>query len=250
MLEYFMLFWGGYMSIEYRVTKCDNINNWFADLFNVIKMCCDCKECLFLLEKVRHYYDTNFNICIDEELSYDEINSQQRFFNYMKNKKCKFNFEYFKIGIEYASYNNKELDFISAFIRYIVMTNFDDVKVSTGFSTGVGNSFYSKAMCFLGDYPLGSVDLFLIESNVLFDYLKVKKHLRCLGVGTLLLKRIMKDLVEFYPNANLYANNVSKNNDTAISFYKKIGGVFDEGIGEYFYKVTFDKEKLKILSLE
>lgn len=220
-------------------TKKILINAWLNELIDILYKYCNDEEYSYLVNKITDYYS---HINLQYDLDFDEQNRQTRFFNYLKSEKEIWNFEYFKRCIECAMDSE---DFIKCFISYIVSTNMEDIEVYTSITSI--ESDITAAMCTLGDYPLADVYLFVTSEGIRFDGLDVNSKVRRLGIGTLMLKKIMKDIIKYYPNYDLFATNVLKENELAIEFYESLGGVISSSELTGWNTVTFKSEQMKKL---
>lgn len=190
---------------------------------------------------IKEHYEKRALYVSEENKCFEEAIVQQRFFKYLETIKNKLTPEYIDTGVKTALKNPEEKDFISSFIKYIAITNLSDITITTGISENEDN-FYAYPICFLGNYPLAEMELFSDNQNITFDNFIVNENVRRIGIGTLFLEKIISEIHEIYPDKEIYALTVLKENTPAIEFYKKLGFSIEEGCTDEMRTIRYKKE--------
>lgn len=177
------------------------------------------------------------------------LENEKAFFEYVKEKLEKSNPEYLEEGLKYAKQETNNVgNFIDAFIKYIVITNFEDLNLKSTIPDISKENSTGTMKCCLGNFKLSTVYCEMEEDKIYFDELHTRRNITGTKIGTVLFRGLMKEIHAHFPNKDLYANRVRKVNEGAIRFYKRMGGeVFDYG-NETQYGVIYRKEKMKELS--
>ena len=179
------------------------------------------------------------------------LENEKAFFEYLKEKLEESNPEYLEKGLKYAKQEtNNAGNFIDAFIKYIVITNFEELSLKSTIPEMSKENSTGTMKCCLGNFKLSKVDCEMEEDKIYFDELHTRRNLTGTKIGTILFRGLMKEIHDHFPNKDLYANRVRKVNEGAIRFYKRMGGeIFDYG-NETQYGVIYRKEKMEELSKE
>lgn len=159
----------------------------------------------------------------------DEANTVNNFFKYLYELKDKYDINYFIDAFTYSlDFEDEESNFIDQFIKFVTVTNFDEIEYTSRATTRDKNPSYTAEL------KLGGLDLCHIREliydekrNILdFDMLHARLGLLRTKVGSKLLVELLKDMKTNYPNASLEAITVRRRNEKGINFYKKFGFLF------------------------
>jgi len=187
------------------------------------------------------------------------------FFSYLNSIEDRITPEYLKEAIDFVTSNlDENCNVIDAFIKYIVVTNFDDLNFNSTFSNLNNIGDEGKIVCTLGDFQLSKVDVGIFDENyIYFDFLETRPNLKNSSIGSVLLKKLATEVYNAFPNKNLVAFSVLRHNIGGIRFYEKNGGKFfeltnvdelltskeiDYTLDEREIGVIFDRQVLKKLS--
>ena len=190
--------------------------------------------------------EENINKMIDNEIYNDKkgckTDNINIFFTFLEELKNKHDTNYFKEALKYVLSDNKST-VIDKFIKYIVVTNYNDINVNINFDDEVG---FGEVSAFLYGLKLGTL---VIEDHgtngFLFDWFHVRKDLNNTKIGTLIMNELIKYILHNYKDSSLYAETVSKGNLSGISFYKKYG--FKDSNGKELEYIPSSKEIISII---
>ena len=177
-----------------------------------------------------------------QDLTEDEENKQKRFFNYLESIKEKLTPEYLKEIITFATADKTKEEFIEKVIRYIIITNPNDIKT---ISTLNNKDNIGTIGIYLDQYPLGGVDLLKTQEGVLFQDISIAHSVRGIGIGTMLMNKTMEETATHFPGNDLYATDLLKSNKRAYKFYEKLGAKITPSELHDLLYVTFPKSLLE-----
>ena len=173
------------------------------------------------------YFEGNGGTIVEDDWSPE---NRKSFFEYLESISSETTRQYVLDGIEFAK---KDLhinnNFIDAFIKYIVITNFKDLSVESRIpELKAGTVEYASLFCKLGEFVLADLEVYKTEDfignkNIRFDDVSTRINLRSMKLGALLFRKLQGDVAHYFPGYNLYANTVDKENNSARRFYKSIG---------------------------
>lgn len=176
------------------------------------------------------------------------IDNEKAFFDYTKSKLDTQHLEYLKKGLQYAVQEAKNVgNFIDAFIKYVVITNFEDLQLQYKDQT---SEHWEQMLvsCCLGDFALSTMLCEAESDKIYFDELHTRKNLTGTKIGAVLFKGLFKKIHHEFPDRDLYTLRLKKDNEGAKRFYERMGGtVYDYG-NESQFGVVYKKENLKELS--
>lgn len=147
--------------------------------------------------------------------------------------------KYFKTAINYSLNNSSEMSFIDTFIRFIIITNFNVIKINTNFDV---DSMLEKnnvndydagrgyIRAYLGGFLLCDLSQFSIhqyeDGSKYLDFynLHARKNLKRTKIGTILIKALLDKMInsEKLYDYSLGSVWVMKNNAGARKFYEKL----------------------------
>lgn len=221
-----------------KLTSSTEKNAWLNQFFELVSNSqLTEKEQSTIMSKIISYYSIRNKSETYKEFIFSEQNKEKRFFNYLSSIK-KLTYEYLDEAINISTKNPDGTDFIDNFVRYIVLTNLSDIKVSTGLSRDL-KEMNTTASCTLGEYPLAELELYAADNLVMFCGVEVNQNVRRLGIGTRLFEEIISDVHRIHPGKDLIAYTVFKDNIGAIEFYKSLGADLEEGIFTECYTARF-----------
>ena len=187
----------------------------------------------------------------------NKINECNLFFNYLygNDKGAK----YFETAINYSLNGDSNLSFIDNFIRFIVITNYNDIEVVDNVDTNyllTNANDYSAASgsmrAYLGGFLLGDLSQFSVHQDdsggkyLDFYSFHTRENLERTKIGTLLIKKMLHKMLndDFLKDCSLGSNWVMKNNLLGKNFYQNLGFKFLGPSGEvvdYHYYDDFIK---------
>lgn len=190
------------------------------------------------------------------ELKTRECNS---FFNYLYSLIEKKGTKYFELALLFAL-NNNDMSIIDSFIRFIVITNFDDIEIDMNFNIdklmAKKNDFgaeYGYIRAYLGGFLLCDLSSFsyheLDEGKYLdFGNLHSRKNMKRTKVGSLLINELIKKVLstEELRECSIGSCNVRKDNTGGKKFYEKAGFKFldeNDNVVDYHYYDEYVKVK-------
>lgn len=171
------------------------------------------------------------------------IDNEKAFFDYIKSKLDIQNPEYLESGLQYASQETKNVgNFIDAFIKYVVITNFEDLQLQYKDQT---TEHWEQMLvsCCLGNFSLSTMLCEAESDKIYFDELHTRKNLTGTRIGAVLFKKLMEKIHNEFPDRDLYTLRLKKDNEGAKRFYERMGGtVYDYG-DESQFGVVYKKEE-------
>lgn len=190
------------------------------------------------LVSIRFGHEFSFSYNSDFEIiSFDRMLKKQ------VNKHGK---QYIADGVEHSYKNiNEEDNLIDGFIRYLAITNFQDLYCEEAPFNSVEH-LTERYECLLDGYAVGRVQLEYPENpkdDLKPDMLKIRNGLKGAKIGQVLLKYLISMVHHKYPNKSLISHTVLKKNTPAIKLYKRMGGIFYEHKIGQCCSVKFDKSK-------
>lgn len=170
------------------------------------------------------------------------IDNEKAFFDYTKSKLDTQHLEYLKKGLQYAVQEAKNVgNFIDAFIKYVVITNFEDLQLQYKDQT---SEHWEQMLvsCCLGDFALSTMLCEAESDKIYFDELHTRKNLTGTKIGAVLFKGLFKKIHHEFPDRDLYTLRLKKDNEGAKRFYERMGGtVYDYG-NESQFGVVYKKK--------
>lgn len=172
----------------------------------------------------------------------EECNLFFQYLEYLLN--CK-GTEYFDIAIRYALTSNPNMSFIDNLIRFIVITNYNDIEVK-GTLSEKGGVFRAS----LGGFFLCDLHGFTPEEDerfggkgLHFEQFHSRKNLTHTKVGTLVMRKALESMVkdEKLRDYFLASGMVRKDNIVGKRFYEKFGFSFLGPTGEIVSPRSYDK---------
>lgn len=175
----------------------------------------------------------------DVELEF--TNECRTFINYLEEKIKVKKKEYIEFGINYSLNCNSNLSFIDNFIRYIVITNYNDIKIVDDMdienllnNVNDYNEASGSLKAYLGGFLLCDISSFSAHqdknNNKYLDFynLHSRKNTERMKVGTLLIKKLLEKMLTNakLKDFSLGSGWVMKNNSVGKKFYEKNGFVF------------------------
>jgi len=175
------------------------------------------------------------------------IDNEKAFFDYIKSKLDIQNPEYLESGLQYASQETKNVgNFIDAFIKYVVITNFEDLQLQYKDQT-TEHWEQMPVSCCLGNFSLSTMLCEAESDKIYFDELHTRKNLTGTRIGAVLFKKLMEKIHNEFPDRDLYTLRLKKDNEGAKRFYERMGGtVYDYG-DESQFGVVYKKEDMEEL---
>lgn len=152
----------------------------------------------------------------------EEIKQIHSFFEYVNELRNKYSDEYFTDALVYSTnYKEEGSDFIDQFVRFITVTNFDDLVFN----------FDENPYGFVSSLTLGGLRVARIqeikyiedENYCYIDWFFAREGLIRTRVGSKLLVETLKQIQSEYGNIDIYSDNVDKENKLGQNFYKKFG---------------------------
>ena len=207
--------------------------------------------------------DRTLNNIDDMDMSdenFFELKTEKDFFKYLESISAKITPQYVLDGIQFAKQNLQvNSNFIDSFIKYIVITNFQDIHVDSDIPRmRKCNLHEGNVSCKLGEFVLADLEVREKEDdqgnkNIRFDGVSTRVNLRNTRIGTLLFRKLQGDVLSYFPGYNLYADTVNKENYGGIRFYKSIGAqildIEDDGYNsDYYYIALFPADELQQLA--
>lgn len=196
----------------------------------------------------------------EEHFSTEELNleQEQEFFKYLESISSRVTPQYVLDGIEFAKKNlEASSNFMDSFIKYIVITNFGDIRVDSDVPVlKKYENEWGSVSCKLGNFSLAQLDVRKDECipgkrNIIFNFVLTRANLRNTRIGALLFRRLQGDVAHYFPGHNLYADTVYPRNYGAIRFYESMGAEIIKSEDPYEdsdYIAFFPTEKLQELS--
>ena len=171
------------------------------------------------LDNMQDYNKTEFQFSIDSRTLKEEKN----FFEYLKDILSKITPQYVLAGIEFAKQDSQDDgNFMDSFIKYIVITNFQDLHVDSEIpDMQIGER--GTLLCKLGEFKLARLMVQGLNNHVKFDEVLTRHNLERVGIGTLLFRKLQGEVAMYFPGKDLIATNVLKDNQGAQRFYESMG---------------------------
>lgn len=153
------------------------------------------------------------------------INQFSTFVQYLYKKNEELGTEYMRDALKYAlTFKNDNNDFLNQFIKFIVITNFDEIELID--NIGYSNKDSMSIVAYLGGLE--------VSHNRNMEYNEDKNAIECewfhnrpglqrTKIGSLMMCEFFKKVESEFPGASICSDNVRRVNESAISFYKKIG---------------------------
>lgn len=159
------------------------------------------------------------------------INNERDFFNYLSSIESELTPEYCEAAYEYVLKNSENGNVIDSFIKYLVITRFDDITVQSNVSElKVRPDRESYIYCCLGDFKICRVNAYIndenYQGNIIFDELHTRRNLTGVKVGSILFQTLFSEVHKHFPDRDLMADRVMKRNVGGIRFYERMGGKF------------------------
>lgn len=153
--------------------------------------------------------------------------NEKAFFEYLGSIREKLTSELLDGAIEYAMANYQSSNFIDAFIKYIVLSNKEDIKYKSNIRELNANNV-ATITGLIGNFPLTEISSIKIfdEEYIIFDDFKTGKNLTGAGIGSMLFREFLREVSKYFPNKNVFSLTVMAKNTGGINFYKKMGGEF------------------------
>ena len=171
-----------------------------------------------------------------------DAKQEKAFFEYVCGLKKTDFATYLSNGLKYALENtNEDGNIIDSFIRYIVITNFQDVYINSTLPM-LNENNTAEISCYMGGLEIcHNRNIQIREDNqqqIEFEWFHARPNLRGIKLGSLLFKEFFKQVHDLFPDKDIVARNVQKSNTKAQRFYVKQGGEI------------FDVETEKIIKIE
>lgn len=183
------------------------------------------------------------------------------FMNYLNCVLDKKGKEYFETAINYSLDNSSESSFLDAFIKFITITNFNDIEFEIGLDINkmleednINNyDGFGFIRIYLGGFLLCDISGISAHQHeedkfLHFNNLHVRKNLKRTKLGTIIIKKMLDVMIhdEKLSDYSLCSCCVMKNNAEGKRFYEKIGFKFldDRGmVVDYSYYDKYIKIK-------
>ena len=176
------------------------------------------------------------------------IDNEKAFFEYIKNKLATKNKEYLEEGLNYAGKQARNVgNFIDAFIKYVVITNFEDLQLQYKDQT---NEHWQSMLvsCCLGNFSLSTMLCEVESDKIYFDEVHTRKKLTGIKIGTVLFRKLFKTIHDEFPDKDLYTLRLKRENESARRFYERMGGTIYNYGNESQLGVIYKKEDIEKLS--
>ena len=160
----------------------------------------------------------NANYLLDEK-------SKERFCDfvgYLYSKIGEYGVDYIRDALEYAfSYKDDNNNLLDQFIRFVAVTNFDEIKVDIENKDG-----NISVQATLGGLELShnrNVTYVLEENRLMCEWFHNRRGLKRTKIGSLMMTEFFKYALNTYPDVVVCSDNVRRDNVDAQAFYRKIG---------------------------
>ena len=216
------------------------------EIEDIIRIIMD-KRNLYNVDKIEKFRENCW--CPNSKVDWNSEN-RQGFFEYLESISSKITRQYVLDGIEFAKRDlHINSNFIDAFIKYIVTTNFRDVYVESNIlELKSGMTDWGSFFCKLGEFVLADLEVDIFFRDIRFDGLSTRSNLRSIKLGALLFRKVQRDVAHYFPGYDLYADNVKKENRGARRFYESMGAEVIEGKSGIYCTVLFPADRLQELS--
>lgn len=158
----------------------------------------------------------------DNKIDIYSVNSFYEFIEYLYIKREEYGDDYIKDALDYAlGYKEEDCSFLDQFIRFIVITNFDEIKIEFKEEGGLISMSAN-----LGGLELShnqNMEYSSTENKMIFSWFHNREGLKRTKLGSLMMVELFDYVLNNYPNASLCADNVKRVNVKAQAFYEKIG---------------------------
>ena len=164
--------------------------------------------------------------------------------------------KYFETAIKYSLNNSSEISFVDSFIRFIIITNFDDIEFNINFDVdsmlekdNVNNYAAARGYirAYLGGFLLCDLSQFSLHHDDIkyldFYNFHVRKNLKKTKIGTLTLRKLLEIMIsnKSLSDYSLGSAWVEKNNVEGKKFYEKFGFKFLDNNGMVVNYDYYDK---------
>lgn len=170
------------------------------------------------------------------------------FIQYLHTKSSKLGIDYIRDAIRYAlTYKDHNTNFLDQFIKFILVTNFDEIEVYDNIDLVNKDSMWISA--YIGGLEVShnrNVTYHPEENIVECEWFHNRKGLQRTKLGSLIMCNFFKLVLEKFPSASIRSNNVKRDNLSAIAFYKKIGfRVIDENPESPNISIEIESDRLE-----
>lgn len=169
------------------------------------------------------------------------------FINYLKTKTEEYGIDYIKKAIKYSlTFKEENSNIIDCFIKFIVVTNFDEIELVDNIFPGQKDEMYINA--YLGGLELSHCRQ--MEYNEEKNYVDCfwfhnRRGLTRTKIGSLMMVELFKKIQENFPGASVFSGNVRRLNTSALEFYNKIGfRIIDINPEQSNVSVVIENERL------
>ncbi len=173
------------------------------------------------------------------------IREFESFIRFLIIKEQDYGTNYIYDALKYAfSYEENNCSFIDCFIRFITITNFDEINVV---AKKESDSFSFHA--YLGGLSLShntSIKYSKESNEVEFEWFHNRSGLKRTKIGTLMMISLFRYAITNYPTAKVCAINVQRTNLDAQEFYKAMGfSIIDEDVNSNNMRIEIEKEQME-----
>ena len=148
--------------------------------------------------------------------------------------------KYFEIAIRYSLTNNLNISFLDNFIRFVVITNFNDIDIIDDIDVDSlldnmndYDSAEGSIRAYLGGFLICDISQFSAHNNIMGNYIDFynfhsRENMTRTKVGTLLVKKLLYKMLtdEKLKDFSLGSAWIMKNNSLGKKFYEKNGFKF------------------------
>lgn len=237
------------------ISKDININ-WFNSFYNLFankgvssEQVSELMNLLLSKENINNM-NTHFMQFSNGSLNQYNASSYLHFFDYLSSIDTKIDNKYLETGIKYILENiNNDTNVIDLFIKYVVVTNFDDVRYVSNLSNNVykieNNSETNLSGSTMGINPisikLGNFELahigdisFTDNNEIMIDQVYTRKNLTGTKLGSLMFENLFGELSSIFPGRNVCVAPIKYDNFKAMKFYETQGGqLYQWGFNDY-----------------
>lgn len=166
------------------------------------------------------------NCLIDQK----SINQFYEFIKYLHEKSEQLGVEYLRDAVKYAcKFKQDNNDFLDQFIKFVVITNFDEIELLDNIDSS--NKESMGIVAYLGGLEVShNTSVYYNEEKNLVEceWFHNRAGLNRTKIGSLMMREFFKRVESSFPGASIFSDNVKRDNESALSFYRKIGfKVFD-----------------------
>lgn len=180
--------------------------------------------------------------------------SYEQFFDYLSSIDSKIDNLYLETAIEYILDNiNNDTNVIDLFIKYVAVTNFDDIRYVSNLSNNLSklNNGISVS-CFdlginpisikLGNFELAYIGEITLDNDYIYiDKVYTRENLTGIKLGTVMFEKLFGELNFIFPGKNVCVSPIKYDNFGGMKFYETQGGqLYQLGMNEY-EKVSFSE---------